>query len=390
MTRERNELKAGAFIIITFVAAVAVVVSINGSNLGPSQTRTVEFKLGDDLGGLRLGDDVRLGGYKVGIVRGIRPFGLGAPNPKLLVTITIPQEYVLHRDAVIGVQSNLTGASNLNIESVGIGALLPDGAALAGKPDPKTALLASLGRVGPHLESTMAQIDTQTVPRVTATVDSAKALIQHADAKVDPVVKKYNDVADKTSGAMTQVSDLLGDTKPDIRGTIKNLNAATGTIKEKLPGVMDQVAAAIRKIDTSLTNAQSALVDVQKTAANARDITASLRSVIVDNHGKLDGMIASIKTTSDNLKEASIEIRHSPWRLLYKPTPEEAGNLNLYDSAREFAEGANSLSDAATALRDALHDPQADRGQIQKLIDQLDGSFNRFQEVENKLWSSAK
>ncbi|HSU65456.1 MAG TPA: hypothetical protein VLJ39_01165, partial [Tepidisphaeraceae bacterium] len=81
---------------------------------------------------------------------------------------------------------------------------------------------------------------------------------------------------------------------------------------------------------------------------------------------------------------------HSPWRLLYKPTPEEAGNINIYDSARSFAEGAGSLSDAATALRDAMHDPKADRARIQKLVDELDLSFNHFQQVENKLWTTAK
>ena len=35
--------------------------------------------------------------------------------------------------------------------------------------------------------------------------------------------------------------------------------------------------------------------------------------------------------------------------MLYKPTPAEAGNLTLYDSARHFADGANSLNDAKYA-----------------------------------------
>jgi methyl-accepting chemotaxis protein len=171
---------------------------------------------------------------------------------------------------------------------------------------------------------------------------------------------------------------------------MKNLNGATGTLKEKLPGLIDQITGAIKKVDASLTTAQAALLDVQKTAANAKDLTGSLRTVVVENHGKLDGIISGIKATSDNLKEASIEIRHSPWRLLYKPTPEEAANLNLYDSAREFADGAGSLSDAATALRDAMHDPNADRAQIQKLVEGLNASFAHFQQVENKLWTTAR
>jgi ABC-type transporter Mla subunit MlaD len=390
MNRIRNELKAGAFIIITFVLAVGVIIWIRGANMGATQIRTITFKISDDLGGLQVGDDVRLGGYKIGIIKDISAGNLDRPDANLLVTITLPAHYVLHGNAVIGVQTGLTGVTDLNIQDVGSGPPLPAGASLAGRSDPKTALLASLGTMGPHLESAVSQIESQTVPKVNQAVDSARALIVHADAQVGPVVGRYNKVADNASAAMGQINDLMGDTKPDIRGTMKNLNAATGTIKQKLPDLMEQFSALAAKVNTSLTTAQSALLDVQKSAANATEITSTLRTVIVDNHGKLDGMITSLKTTSDNLKEASIELRHSPWRLLYKPTPAEAGNMNLYDSARAFADGANSLSDASAALRDAMHDPHADRAQLQKLIANLDVSFNHFQQVENKLWTTAR
>ena len=101
-------------------------------------------------------------------------------------------------------------------------------------------------------------------------------------------------------------------------------------------------------------------------------------------------MIASLKTTGDNLKFASAEIRRSPWRLLYKPRANEMANLNLFDAARSFAEGANDMSDAATALRDALKDPNAQPETIQKLVDQLDQSFGKFQTVEDQLWEKVK
>ena len=390
MSREHNELKAGVFIVITFVMAVIVVVWINGAGMGPAQVCTVSFKLSDDIGGLRVGDDVRLGGLKVGIVRDIHPQGLGGPDPRILVTMSLPASYPLHRDAAIGVQTGLTGSTNVNIESVGSGRPLPPGTVLIGRPDAKTAWLASISRIGPRLESAISQIDQQTIPKVTQTADAAKTLITHANEKIEPIVEHYNKVTERATVAIGQVNDLVGDTKPDIRGTLKNLNAASGTIKDRLPGLADQVSQVVAKVDKSLTTAQAALVDVQKTAANAKELTSSLRSVIVDNRSKLDSIVASIKTSSDNIKVASVEIRHSPWRLLYKPSPGEAANLNLYDSAREFADGAGSLSDAASALKDALHDPQADRAQIQRLVGELDLSFNRFQQVENKLWTTAR
>ena len=390
MRRERNELKAGLFIIITFILAVGVVVWIRGGGVGPTQVRTISFKLTDDVGGLRVGDDVRLGGFKVGIVRAISTRGLGGPDARLLVTITLPAEYVLHPNAVVGVQTGLTGATNLNIENAGSGAPLQDNEPIPGKPDPKTALFASLESITPQLQNAVTQINTRTLPKVNQAIDSTNTLIQHANQKVDPIVERYDKVADRATSAIGQVNGLLDATKPDIQGTLKNLNAASGTVKDKLPGIIDQVSTVIAKVDSSLTRAQGALEDIQKTAANAKDLSTTLRQIIVDNRSKFDGMIGSIKTTSDNLKVASIEIRRSPWRLLYKPSPGESANLNLYDSAREFADGAGSLSDAASALRDMLRDPQADRGQIQRLVNELDASFNRFHQVENKLWATAK
>ena len=46
----------------------------------------------------------------------------------------------------------------------------------------------------------------------------------------------------------------------------------------------------------------------------------------------------------------------------------------------------NDLSDAATALRDALKDPQVDKTKIEPLIQKLDDTFGQFQKVEGDLW----
>ena len=103
-----------------------------------------------------------------------------------------------------------------------------------------------------------------------------------------------------------------------------------------------------------------------------------------------DAIIASVKTAGDNLKMATAEIRRSPWRLLYKPGAGEMANLNLYDSARQFAEGANDLNDASQALRDALNSKTADAQEVQRLVNRLEKSFGQFREVESKLWTNVK
>jgi hypothetical protein len=121
-----------------------------------------------------------------------------------------------------------------------------------------------------------------------------------------------------------------------------------------------------------------------------RNMTGSANSVITGNKSRLDGMIASLKATGDNLKYASSEIRRSPWRLLYKPPKNEVSNLNIFDSARQFAEGANDLNDAASALRDVMNNKNASPEDVKKMMERVEKSFTNFSEVEKKLWAEVK
>ncbi len=149
MNRDRNALKAGIFIVFSFVAAAAAILLINGQRGGSKQVRTVAFTLADDLGGLAVGDDIRVGGYKVGVVRDIHVDNADSPAAKVLVAFTLPAELILREDSQLGVQLSITGQPNLNIMAIGTGKPLPPGTALAGVSDPKTALLAALGHLTP-------------------------------------------------------------------------------------------------------------------------------------------------------------------------------------------------------------------------------------------------
>ncbi len=386
MNNERNALKAGTFIVIAFVLAVGVVVSIKGFGgfAEPSQVRRVRFTLADDLGGLRVGDEVRVGGFKVGGIHSIELTGSDGSQPQaLLVTFGVPKKYVFREGAKVAVQTSLTGAAILNVQDLGSGAEIPEGVAVAGMPDPKSQFLANLG------EAKVAEA----VAALKKTADTASETIAHARAKIDPAYDKYATVADRAGETMTNARDtmahakeLIGEGKGDLRTTFANLNAASGTVKEQLPITFERANGMLNRVQGNIDSIQTALDDVKATMANARDVSAAARSVVAGNRSKFDSMAASLKTTADNLKAASSEIRRSPWRLLYKPGKGEMANLNLYDSARQFAEGANDLNDAASALRDALAAKNTDEKQLRALVDKLDKSFTGFQKVESQLW----
>src|SRR3954454_2459477 len=102
MANERNAFKAGLFIVVSIVLIIAVIVAIKGLGrfIEPNQVREATFTLADDVSGLRVGDDVRVGGLKVGIVRAINiENGDEKSPPRIVLSFHIPQRLVLREGA---------------------------------------------------------------------------------------------------------------------------------------------------------------------------------------------------------------------------------------------------------------------------------------------------
>ncbi len=378
MTKQRNAFKAGLFIIISIGLIISIIVGIQGldSFLEPIQHRSVTFRLADNLSGLDKGDDVRVGGVKVGKVTHIEYVAASDDGkPMLIVHFHIPQKYVLHEDAQITVESTVTGSAWLNLANLGTGKDLPEQHALIGHAGGVTALLAKAD-------------DAITTYKDAGVL--AQSVIRKVNDNVDPTIGKYNALADHGSEMMIAIRDMIGPSTTDWKGFIANLNVTTGSLKDRVPAVLDEAKTTLVKLQGTIDNATIAMEDVKKTMANARDVTASARGILTNNRAKFDGIIASLKTAGDNVKYATAELRHSPWRLLYKPNPGEMNNLTLFDSAREFSEGANDMNDAVQALRDAVNSGSLPPEELQKKIDALDRSFNKFNEVEQKLWKNVK
>lgn len=371
---DRNALKAGTFIIASIVLMLAVIVGIRGIGtvLEPRQMRSARFALTDDLGGLRAGDDVRVGGLKVGVVKRIEIVEKPGEPAWLMVSFDMPRRLALRQGTRIRVQSPLTGASCLNIDDLGGGADLDPAISLKGLPSAYSETMASLSATGPEIAALVRDLRTLTVPRVHNALETMQATGMRAGE------------------AMAEVRDLVGDSKTDLRSTIANLNAASSAVREKLPAMLDRLDSVLVKVGHDLDSAAIVLDDVRKTASNLTETSSAAKSIVISNRGRIESFIASVKAAGDNLKFASAEIRRSPWRLLYKPGKDEVANLSLYDSARQFAEGAGNINDAATALRDALRDPSADPAALRKLLEKLNASMSDFRKVEQDLWKQVR
>src|SRR4051794_37822401 len=111
MKHDRNAFKAGLFILVTIGLIVVIIVSIKGAGrfVEAQQKRSVRFTMDADIGGLRVGDEVRLGGLKVGTIDAIEPAGLDTTDAGLVVTFSLPDKYKFHPGAEVGIQTQLTG-----------------------------------------------------------------------------------------------------------------------------------------------------------------------------------------------------------------------------------------------------------------------------------------
>jgi ABC-type transporter Mla subunit MlaD len=424
MRKQRNALKAGIFIVTATALAFAVAVWIRGlaGFVEKMQLRTVTFELRDDLAGLNVGDDVRIGGFKVGDVRRIEIVArddprlqgrVSAGEPALiLVTFALPQRFELRDGAEVGIQTTVTEKTCLNISRLGTGQALAADLALVGQPSPLAQVMADLRQISPMVRHTLADIhtrtlpginqiladvQTQTVPAINQTVAAYKTtaetgttFLAELRGQLKPIIDRYHGVADSTRGMMDEIRSLFGDTGDDFRGTVANLNATTGTLKQRLPGLLEQADEVLAAVQSAVEGATEAMDDIRQTAANTRDLSGSARSIVVGNKGRMDSMIKSLNLTATNLEMGSSEIRSRPWRLLYSPKRGEVANLALFDAAREFARGAGELNDAAQALRDAVKAPEADAGKLEQLRTHLEQTFIRFGEMEQKLWESVK
>ncbi|MGC8540652.1 MAG: MlaD family protein [Phycisphaerae bacterium] len=388
--KQRDAFRAGVFMLLSIMLILVLIVAIKGFArvFEPVQVRAARFSLRDDLGGLQVGDNLRVAGFTVGEIQSIRLI-TNVKKPFVRVTFTMPKKYTLRTGAQVVIGGTITGTSWLNFESLGSGKPLPPDYVLTGRPSGISHALATVASLAPQIKAMVTQVRTTTVPLINAdltkfgaTADSirtaatsASGVLQSVHGEIKPVVAKYNAAADKTAYAMDQAGKLLHSGR---KGAIVNINALTADIKKAIPAL--------------LAKAQSDLNQVHATFTNSTALTQQAKSLLTQNQDRINSIIRALHGASVNLKIFAVEIRHSPWRLLYKPSKKDINNVEIYDAVREFDQAARHLQHAADVLKASAVNPQnpAQQAQLHQLMRKLNTTFNQFQQVETKFWKAVK
>ncbi|MEM6561792.1 MAG: MlaD family protein [Planctomycetota bacterium] len=409
---DKNAIIAGGFILLSIALLVSVIVGVRGAQglMAESREYAVVFDISDDVGGLKPGSDVRVGGLRLGTVTSITFTTDEVDTPVILARFTLPADVPLGQGADVGIQATVTGVSWLNVAGLGDAQqLLGPTDFVDGTPNTLTQLLASLNELAPEMTGTVRDIREVTVPKVNDSVDAFGALAARVDAEIaTPIANaaasterltdtlnarlpqsldKVDRFTDAGGDVLEETAGILGDGGTgDIRSTLSNIADVTGTAKDRLPGAFDRIETLIDDTTARVKQAESVLDEVQVLASDAKGAAGTARALLADNRPRIDAILGNVRDATATLELASGEIRRSPWRLLYRPDKSQSEQLDLYDTARRFAEGASDLNAAAEALRTTANDPNADPERVEALLAEIEAKFTEFRTVERDLY----
>lgn len=417
MTSQRDHLKAGLFLFFGLVLALGCVFVL--SDLGRLLEKTrgvrVSYRLSDGLHGLKVGAMVTLGHQPVGTVNAIEDLEItggegGGRVVGKIVTIEIPRRYKVYRNAVIElVIPPLGSGTRLNIRDVGdtepykvadtiegriAGSVLTKNLLRdAGIEDVQRqqirGIIANLEAVTETLKQDLPKLNDaaysvldgvspliaearEAVSHANAASENVRALVEKIKNRSDLWVDRLDSITGSADDSLVTVRNLLRDKDQVVRDTLDHTERVTREVKQR---VLGQVSEALEKAAAALDSLKAATAETQVLIAGQRPV--------------LERALANAQLTTDQLKLAAIEIRRSPWRLLYRPDEAELDSDNLYDSARSFAMAAGALESAAQSLR-AVAVAGVPGEKVQPMLDHLEALFEKFELAESSFWQTLK
>ncbi|MFK7789268.1 MAG: MlaD family protein [Phycisphaeraceae bacterium] len=390
MNTSKYAFQAGLFILLSIAAAVFLIAQVAGPGaVKDAKAYTAVFAAGEDIAGLSVGNEVRLMGVKVGSITSIQIVPPATPEEDAAIHVGfIAGEGIELREEGnnVELQTGLTGGAWLNILNVGTGATIAEGGEVFGRT---SNLLAMVQDVRDEMEITLAAVredlDTvsaelvETANSIETTAKDATALIEKVEKEIDPVLVDIDAFLAESTGVMTDVRAVFGDSGEDIRTTLAKFSSISTNLDAKIPATVDQITAFVTKAEASIEGIDTFIVEITGTATEARTLLA-------DNRPDIDRTIESARRSVDELEGLVDDLRANPSRLIWPPDEKDLKNMDLYATARSYAKAAEDLESAAAALHKATGDGEDDPIKLEALRQQLLQQFEYFDKLQAEVW----
>ncbi len=413
--KQHSELVAGVFVLLALAAGLGVLIWLGGAGIFQQRGQELAFFVSQARGemGLDIGSLVKVNDDAIGKIEAIH-FDPAAKGTRYEAQLE-RKDIRVYANAQAKAVAEFIGGASIILESFGTRAAPPasvqqpisleKGAgaiiqqaqealgygqaqrtqfqeALAGMAeavenvrDISQALCQEITPENAHLlmsdiQATVANLKGGSVRLMEI---SAKIDNQLDQEKAGSLMKKVQTIADEVQQAATNIAQMVTTIRPDAEHVVAKVREYT-----------DKDVAAI------LADLRSASSVIVQAVGELRGVTSQAKDMLVLNREHIDHFILNLENTSANLAAAAQEIRRNPWRLLERPSPTEVRTQNIYDATRAFTEGASQLETAVsqlTALREAHPEGlPAGSPELQKVLADLQGTFEKFRIVEDALW----
>ena len=415
--RNRNNVVAGTFVLVALALGVGVFLALQKINFQPRTSYAITFSVKDGVAGLARGSAVRVGGLLLGEVTRIEPVQpeAGRPVERIRVYFELDSNIPLYDNAQAFRAAPLLGdASWINFTTIGGPGLpgpdgeevqdakeLPAGAELVGMATP--GLLANI--VGPdnalRLEKVVENVEVVTDSlrvdyreSIHPALNDAATVIRdfrqdygNWRGRVETALASAEQAAENHEKATAEASTLVADAqatlvaaRPDISATLTNLRDATGSAREVMARVE---SSSMPKLDKVLDDAEAGL-------ASVADLIGRADVEFQERMPSIAASLDDVRTTAQQLKLATIEIRRSPWRLFYSPPKDVYANEQLFEAARSFAIASGDLRVAAEGLERLSANPPAilaaDPALQERIRTELSDALVRYAEAQRQLF----
>lgn len=424
--KTRNDFKAGIFIFISLGLAIAVLIILSGWDPFVSQTTyKARFSVDAGINGLAPGSNVKVGGLNRGAVSDVMPQfttdDKGNEELKsIIVTFEIDSGIELYENAIVARYLPLLGGMAwLNFTSVGgptpntpdakplapgsviearsAGGML---ATLLGPANAErtTGVIKNVDEFSEFLTQIPGEWDQDIKPMLMNANKMVAELrsdyegwakrISTALVKVDDASNKLDQAMDQVSPILTTAQDelnnvgaILDENSPRVASTMENLVAMTDDGREVMNEVRVKTMAQIDEL-------------MQKGLAGLSTLDDALTRIddeLVLRMPDISMMLSNLRQATSQLKLTALEIRRSPWKILYTPSTEVLAHENLYESSRNYVMATNELEAAAQSFRSVFElDPEAlkERPELQKEVEEyVMDALDRYKKAQERLFS---
>jgi phospholipid/cholesterol/gamma-HCH transport system substrate-binding protein len=325
MDTMRERTLVGLFVLIAGGLLLGTMIVISGAMGGATVPHRVYFKY---AGGVQPGTPVRYGGMLVGKVQRVRVDP--GNTSRIEIDVTVNRDAPLKTDSVAKIttlgplsdnyieittgseHAALTppGSDLRSVEAFGLSEL--GDAAQAMLPDVQKAV-QKLNQNLDSLQVTLTRAGDLLNDRNRQNIDSSLSNLQHLVAEVRP----------KVTDSLDNVNGLLADTRPKLSTSLTNAQDLT----TKLGPILDDLKTTTARANDTLAHVDSTLMenrsDIRTSVTGLRDTVAQstallneLNRTLDQNSVNIDGILANIRMTTENLRSLTETVMRSPASLI--------------------------------------------------------------------------